>query len=210
MMCPDYCRDRLFLDRLQHKRSPRQITIATLRLHGGERLDLSVRTLPARRLIAWLIASILSIAAPSVAHSAAGSITEFKGIRLSTSDDTNLVTTETHDPVVFRLSTGHLTSGPSRTIMHYEVRTPNAIAVTVNGAEFETVYIADRSCPDSPACLRYTDVRVHKGTVRVSNQTNSRGTPVEVSEGYETAVPCDLAPTPPAPMGMRELGRPYH
>ncbi|HTT76278.1 MAG TPA: FecR family protein [Candidatus Binataceae bacterium] len=89
------------------------------------------------------------------------------------------------------------------------VRTDNAIC-GVRGTEFETAYIVGRPCPDAPTCLRYTDVAVYKGTVEVTNPTNPQRASVMVGKGQETAVPCELAPTSPSPLGMRELGTLYH
>ena len=101
-------------------------------------------------------------------------------------------------------------SGTSPARAGYEVRTPNAV-VAVNVAEFETVYIAGKSCPDAPPCLRYTDVGVYKGLAQVSNPTNPQNPSVQVEQGLETAVPCEQPPTEPAPFGMRQLGMPqYH
>jgi ferric-dicitrate binding protein FerR (iron transport regulator) len=98
----------------------------------------------------------------------------------------------------------HLTSNASS---NFEVHTPNAV-VGVRGTEFETAYIEGKPCPGFPTCLRYTEVGVYKGVVEVSNPTNPSAPPVRVTQGYETTVPCDLAPTPAAPLGMSELGAP--
>jgi FecR protein len=122
-----------------------------------------------------------------------------------------LQTNDTHDRFVIDLLAGHLVSiVRSGTVPAMTVRTPNALAA-VNGAEFETAYIEGKSCPDSPPCLSYTDVGVFEGIVQVSNPTNPQNPSVRVKPGLETAVPCDLPPTAPAPVGMRELGMPtYH
>jgi FecR protein len=110
------------------------------------------------------------------------------------------------------LLAGHLTSVVrSGTVPAITVRTPNALAAA-DGAEFETAYISGKSCPESPPCLSYTDVGVFKGIVQVSNPTNPdrEAAAVQVTPGLQTAVPCELPPTDPVPVGMRELGTPYH
>lgn len=89
----------------------------------------------------------------------------------------------------------------------FEVHAPNAIAVA-HGTEFEMTHIEGKSCPDAPRCRRYTDVSVYKGIVEVSNPADPTTRPTPVRQGYETAVPCALPPTPPAPLAMRELGTP--
>lgn len=91
----------------------------------------------------------------------------------------------------------------------FEVHTPNATA-SVRGTEFETAYIADRPCPEDRSCTRYTTVGVTRGIVAVRNPSNP--TPaVEVHEGYETTVPCESAPSSPAPLGMQDMTAPgYH
>jgi hypothetical protein len=90
---------------------------------------------------------------------------------------------------------------------HFEVHTPNAI-VGVRGTEFRTAYIEGKPCPGFPTCLHYTEVGVFKGVVEVRNPTNLKAPPVRVTEGYETTVPCDQAPSSAAPLGMSELGAP--
>ncbi len=92
---------------------------------------------------------------------------------------------------------------------HFEVHTPNASSA-VRGTDFETAYIEGRPCPGFPDCLRYTDVGVYKGTVEVTNPAVPKAT-VEVTEGYEATVPCDLPPSAPAPLGFGSLiGPGYH
>jgi hypothetical protein len=88
----------------------------------------------------------------------------------------------------------------------YGVRTANAAVAAVKGTEFETIYIAGKSCPDFPPCPVYTDVGVHKGRVQVSNLTNPRGGPMQVGQGRETVVACERPPTDPRPLNMRDLG----
>jgi ferric-dicitrate binding protein FerR (iron transport regulator) len=90
---------------------------------------------------------------------------------------------------------------------NFEVHAPNAIVV-VHGTQFEMAYIEGKSCPDAPPCRRYTDVSVYKGVVEVSNPADPKLPPVQVRQGYETAVPCELPPTSPAPLAMGELGTP--
>jgi ferric-dicitrate binding protein FerR (iron transport regulator) len=89
----------------------------------------------------------------------------------------------------------------------FEVHTPNAIA-GVRGTEFETAFIEGKPCPGFPACFRYTEVGVYKGVVEVSNPTNPSAPHVSIAPGYETNVPCELAPTSPGPLGMSELSAP--
>jgi len=92
----------------------------------------------------------------------------------------------------------------------FEVHTPNAVA-SVRGTDFDTEYIEGKPCPGFPQCLRYTDVRVYKGIVRVSNPTSLKPISVLVTAGYETTVPCELAPATPGPLGMGDLTGPgYH
>jgi len=90
---------------------------------------------------------------------------------------------------------------------NFEVHTPNAV-VGVRGTDFETAYIEGKPCPGFPTCLRYTEVGVYKGMVEVRNPTNPNAPPVRVMQGYETTVPCELAPSSAAPLGMSELGAP--
>lgn len=90
---------------------------------------------------------------------------------------------------------------------NFEVHTPNAV-VGVRGTEFETAYIEGKPCPGFPTCLRYTEVDVYKGVVEVRNPTNPKAPPVRVTQGYETTVPCELAPSSAAPLGMNELETP--
>ncbi len=89
--------------------------------------------------------------------------------------------------------------GPS-----FEVRTPNAI-IGVRGTEFETAYIAGKPCPGFPDCLQYTDVKVFKGTVTVTNPSTASVEPMEVEAGYETTVACEHAPVSPDPVGFGDL-----
>ncbi len=91
----------------------------------------------------------------------------------------------------------------------FEVHTPNAISA-VRGTEFETAYIAGRPCPEDRSCLRYTTVGVFHGVVAVANISNPVQA-VQVTEGYETTVACEAPATPPAPLGLEEMGAPgYH
>ena len=91
----------------------------------------------------------------------------------------------------------------------FEVHTPNSVAA-VRGTEFETAFIEGRPCPEDRSCMRYTTVGVSKGVVEVRNPGNPAPA-VQVTEGYETTIPCESAPTSPAPLGVEELGAPgYH
>jgi len=93
---------------------------------------------------------------------------------------------------------------------NYEVHTPNAVA-GVRGTDFKTEYIENKPCPGFPTCLRYTDVGVYEGIVEVSNPTSPKPVAVRVTGGYETTVPCELAPAAPGPLGMGDLTAPgYH
>jgi hypothetical protein len=92
----------------------------------------------------------------------------------------------------------------------FEVHTPNAVAA-VRGTDFDTQFIEGKPCPGFPQCLRYTDIGVYKGTVEVRNPTSLKPISVRVSAGYETSVPCELPPTPPAPLGIGDITAPgYH
>lgn len=91
----------------------------------------------------------------------------------------------------------------------FEVHTPNSVAA-VRGTDFESAFIEGRPCPEDRSCMRYTTVGVSKGVVEVSNPGNSAPA-VQVTEGYETTIPCESPPTSPAPLGIEELGAPgYH
>jgi ferric-dicitrate binding protein FerR (iron transport regulator) len=90
---------------------------------------------------------------------------------------------------------------------NFEVHTPNAV-IGVRGTEFETAYISGKPCPGFPSCLRYTEVDVYEGFVEVRNPLNPAAAPVVVRHGYSTTVPCELAPSSAAPIGMNELGTP--
>ena len=69
------------------------------------------------------------------------------------------------------------------------------------GTDFDTTYIEGRVRPGYEGCQRYTDVRVREGVVAVSNLANPAEV-VEVSAGYETTVPCLLAPLSAGPLGI--------
>ena len=117
---------------------------------------------------------------------------------------------DAHSNTSISLMLGHLRAVVHTAVgtpPHFEVHTPNAI-VGVRGTEFRTAYIEGKPCPGFPTCLHYTEVGVFKGVVEVRNPTNPKAPPVRVTEGYETTVPCDLAPSSAAPLGMSELGAP--
>jgi hypothetical protein len=82
----------------------------------------------------------------------------------------------------------------------FEVHTPNAVTA-VRGTDFDTTYTEGRIRPGYEGCQRYTDVRVREGVVAVSNLANPAEV-VEVSAGYETIVPCLLAPLSAGPLGI--------
>ncbi len=116
-----------------------------------------------------------------------------------------------HDHFMIELLDGHVRytveRGALGTIPATEVKAPNAITVA-HGTDFEVAYTEGKSCPDAPLCRRYTDISVYKGMVEVSNPADPKIPPAQVKQGYETAVPCDLPPTSPAPLAMDELGTP--
>jgi hypothetical protein len=92
----------------------------------------------------------------------------------------------------------------------FSLRTGNAVC-GVRGTEFDTSYVVGKPCPRFPKCLRYTDVGVQRGVVEVRSATNAQAKPVEVAAGYETTVPCEIAPSSPSPLGASELELPgYH
>jgi hypothetical protein len=92
----------------------------------------------------------------------------------------------------------------------FNLRTGNAVC-GVRGTEFDTAYIVGKPCPGFPKCLRYTDIGVQRGVVEVRSATNPKAEPVEVTEGYETTVPCEIPPSSPSPLGASELELPgYH
>jgi hypothetical protein len=95
-------------------------------------------------------------------------------------------------------------------LANFEVHTPNA-TVAVHGTDFETAFIEGRPCPEAHTCMRYTTVGVNSGIVEVSHPLNPKAAAVLVAAGYETTIPCELAPTSPAPLGMENMGAPgYH
>jgi hypothetical protein len=117
-----------------------------------------------------------------------------------------------HDHFMIELLDGHVRytveRGALGTIPAIEVKAPNAITVA-HGTDFEVAYITGRTCPDSlRPCREYTDISVYKGMVEVSNPADPKTPPVQISQGYGTAVPCDLPPTSPAPLAMNELAAP--
>lgn len=114
--------------------------------------------------------------------------------------------------ILLKLWAGHLRAIVTAVsgLGNFEVHTPNA-TVGVRGTDFETSFIEGRPCPEVHSCMRYTTVGVNSGVVEVSNPLNPKASPVRVTAGYETTVPCELAPTSPAPLGMEEMGAPgYH
>jgi hypothetical protein len=120
------------------------------------------------------------------------------------------VAANAHADSAISLMLGHLRAVVYPTMgatPNFEVHTPNAV-VGVRGTEFETAYIEGKPCPGFPTCLHYTEVDVYKGVVEVRNPTNPTAPPVRVTQGYETTVPCELAPSSAAPLGMSELGAP--
>jgi uncharacterized membrane protein YgcG len=82
----------------------------------------------------------------------------------------------------------------------FEIHTPNAITA-VRGTDFDTTYIEGVVRPGYEGCQRYTDVRVREGIVAVSNLANP-AVEVKIEAGYETTVPCELAPLNAGPLGI--------
>jgi hypothetical protein len=82
----------------------------------------------------------------------------------------------------------------------FEIHTPNAITA-VRGTDFDTTYIEGVVRPGYEGCQRYTDVRVREGIVAVSNLANPTQE-VDIEAGYETTVPCELAPLNAGPLGI--------
>ena len=82
----------------------------------------------------------------------------------------------------------------------FEIHTPNAITA-VRGTDFDTTYIEGVVRPGYEGCQRYTDVRVREGVVAVSNLANP-SEEVDIEAGYETTVPCELAPLNAGPLGI--------
>ena len=90
----------------------------------------------------------------------------------------------------------------------FKIHTKNAIAAS-RGTDFEVDFIEGKPCPQQPSCLVYTTVGVYKGTVEVTNPTSPPGaSPVNVTAGYQTNVPCETPPSSMAPWGIEELGTP--
>ncbi len=83
----------------------------------------------------------------------------------------------------------------------FEVNTPNAVAAA-RGTVYDTAYTEGITRPTFGDCVRFTDVSVDDGVVAVTNRGNPAAGTVEVPAGYEVTVPCDQAPTLPAPLGM--------
>ena len=90
---------------------------------------------------------------------------------------------------------------------NFEVHTPNAV-VGVRGKQIRNRLYRRQAVPGFPTCLRYTEVGVYKGVVEVRNPANPKAPPVRVTQGYETTVPCEMAPSAAAPLGMSELSAP--
>lgn len=83
---------------------------------------------------------------------------------------------------------------------NFEVHTPNAVAAA-RATDYETAYREGETRPGFTGCNRFTDVAVMKGTVGIAQAANPTAE-VTVPEGYETSVPCGLAPLSPGPLGM--------
>jgi ferric-dicitrate binding protein FerR (iron transport regulator) len=144
-------------------------------------------------------------------------ITMVNGSRLTLGESTSIVIDEsivTADQLsksLIHLLGGRLRSVVARlggTSVDFKVHTPNAIAAA-RGTDFEVDFIEGKPCPEQPSCLRYTTVGVYEGTVEVTNPTSPPGaSPVNVTAGYQTNVPCETPPSSMAPWGIEELGTP--
>jgi hypothetical protein len=88
----------------------------------------------------------------------------------------------------------------------FEVHSPNATAAT-RGTDFDTSYVEGVIRPGYEGCQRYTDVRVRRGVVGLTNPTNP-AVEVDVPAGYETTVPCLLPPLNAGPLGLTGAAAP--
>ena len=129
------------------------------------------------------------------------------GITLTLAAHTNLtfnqnVTTAGTGRTQLNLFEGGLRSlvPPLMRTESFEIHTPNAITA-VRGTDFDTTYIEGVVRPGYEGCQRYTDVRVREGIVAVSNLANP-SEEVKIEAGYETTVPCELAPLNAGPLGI--------
>jgi hypothetical protein len=141
----------------------------------------------------------------SVNSSATATLTS--GIVLTLAEHTNLTFNQNVAAGGARKTELNLVEGGLRSIVPvllrtegFEIHTPNAVTA-VRGTDFDTTYIEGRARPGYEGCQRYTDVRVREGVVAVFNPSNPAEV-VEVSAGYETTVPCLLAPLTAGPLGI--------
>jgi ferric-dicitrate binding protein FerR (iron transport regulator) len=92
----------------------------------------------------------------------------------------------------------NLTAGGSP---NFEVHTPNAVAAA-RGTDFDTGFAEGATRPGYAGCNRFSDVAVLEGTVGVSQAATPNVGEVTVTAGYETTIPCGLAPLAPGPLGL--------
>ncbi len=92
----------------------------------------------------------------------------------------------------------NLTAGGST---NFEVHTPNAVAAA-RGTDYLTGYMPGSTRIGFAGCNRFTDVAVYEGTVGLSQAATPNGVEVPITAGYETSVPCGLAPLAPGPLGL--------
>jgi FecR protein len=125
--------------------------------------------------------------------------------------DESIVAADQHSKSLIHLAVGRLRAVVETigaTSPDFKIHTQNAIAAA-RGTDFEVDFIEGKPCPQQPSCLRYTTVGVYKGTVEVTNPTSPPGaSPVNVTAGYQTNVPCETPPSSMAPWGIEELGTP--
>ena len=188
-----------------------------IEIHGNASVERNGRTTPAA-----LATSILEGDRIATTDEAGVTVGLIDGSRLTLSESSSIVIYRAKvEPAIvgmanrffvklFSGTLGSLVIPAADASAQFEVHTPNAV-VGVRGTDFKTEYIEGKPCPGFPTCLRYTDVGVYKGIVEVSNPTSTKPTAVQVTSGYETTVPCELAPAAPAPLGMGDLTAPgYH
>ncbi len=89
----------------------------------------------------------------------------------------------------------------------FEVHTPNAVA-SARGTDYDTSYKHGVERKEYKGCRRYTDVRVYKGVVAVTNTTNPAGGTVDVHEGHKTVVACFYPPSQESPIGAAAAATP--
>jgi hypothetical protein len=118
--------------------------------------------------------------------------------------DENVVAAGVRQRSIVRLLQGGVSSLIHTAVVNgastFQVHTPNAVASS-RGTDFDTTYIEGVIRPGYEGCQRYTDVRVRQGVVAVTNPANPTAE-ADVPGGYETTVPCLLAPLNAGPLGI--------